>query len=82
MRESHRLLVKAWELEERAETEPDPIKALELRKQAGQLRIDSLNAREEPWRLSHTVLMICFGVIIVIGFSAMCADVIARLING
>ena len=49
MRESHRLLVKAW---------------------------------EEPWRLAHTVLMICFGVIIVIGFAAMCADVIAGLING
>lgn len=79
MRESHRLLMKAWELEERAETEPDPIKALELRKQAGQLRIDSLNARKEPWRLSHTVLMICFGVIIVLGFVAMCADVIAGL---
>ena len=79
MRESHRL--SAWELEEQAETEPDPIKALELRKQAGQLRIDSLNAREEPWRLSHTVLLICFGVIIVIGFSVMCADVIARLIK-
>ena len=82
MRESHRLLMKAWELEELAKTEPDPIKALELRKQADQLRIDSLNAREEPWRLSHTVLMICFGVIIVLGFAAMCADVIARLING
>ena len=82
MRESHRLLMKAWELEELAKTEPDPIKALELRKQADQLRIDSLNAREEPWRLSHTVLMICFGVIIILGFAAMCADVIARLING
>lgn len=80
MRESRRLLMKAWELEERAETEPDPIKALELRKQAGQLRIDSLNAREEPCGLSHTVLMICFGVIIVLGFVAMCADVIARLL--
>jgi hypothetical protein len=44
------------------------------------LRIDSLNAREEPWRLSHTVLLICFGVIIVIGFVAMCADVIAGLL--
>ena len=82
MRESHRLLMSAWELEERAETEPDPIKALELRKQADQLRIDSLNARKEPWRLSHTVLMICFGVVIILGFAAMCADVIARLING
>ena len=82
MRESHRLMVKAWELEELAETEPDPIRALELRKQADQFRIDSLNAREEPWRLSHTVLLICFGVIIVIGFAAMCADVIAGLING
>ena len=79
MRESHRLLMKAWELEELAKTEPDPIRALELRKQADQLRIDSLNAREEPWRLSHTVLMICFGVIIVLGFAAMCADVIAGL---
>ena len=79
MRESHRLLMKAWELEELAKTEPDPIKALELRKQADQLRIDSLNAREEPWRLSHTVLMICFGVIIVLGFAAMCADAIAGL---
>ena len=46
MRESHRLM-SAWELEEQAETEPDPIKALELRKQADQLRIDSLNAWEE-----------------------------------
>jgi hypothetical protein len=73
-------MVKAWELEERAETEPDPIKALELRKQADRLRIDSLNAREEPWRLSHTVLMICFGAIIVLGFAAMCADVIAGLL--
>lgn len=80
MRESRRLLISAWKLEERAETEPDPIKALELRKQAGQLRIDSLNAREEPWRLSHTVLLICFGVIIVLGFAAMCADVIAGLL--
>ena len=80
MRESHRLLMKVWELEERAETEPDPTKALELRKQADRLRIDSLNAREEPWRLSHTVLLICFGVIIVIGFVAMCADVIAGLL--
>ena len=79
MRESHRLLVRAWELEEQAETEPDPIKELELRKQADRLRIDSLNAWEEPWRLAHTVLMICFGVIIVLGFAAMCADVIARL---
>ena len=82
MRESHRLLVKAWELEELAKDDPDPIRALELRKQAERLRIDSLNAREEPWRLSHTVLLICFGVIIVIGFAAMCADVIAGLING
>lgn len=81
MRESHRLLVKAWELEELADTEPDPIKALELRKQADQLRIDSLNAREEPWRLTHTVLLICFGVIIVLGFAAMCADVIAGLVK-
>ena len=80
MRESHRLLMKAWEMEELAEAEPDPVKALELRKQADQLRIDSLNAREEPWRLSHTVLLICFGVIIVIGFVAMCADVIAGLL--
>ena len=79
MRESHRLLMKAWELEEQAKDDPDPIKALELRKQADQLRIDSLNARKEPWRLSHTVLMICFGVIIVLGFAAMCADVIAGL---
>lgn len=79
MRESHRLLMSAWGLEEQAETEPDPIKALELRKQADRLRIDSLNAREEPWRLAHTVLLICFGVIIVLGFAAMCADVIARL---
>ena len=71
MRESHRLLMKAWELEELAKDDPDPIRALELRKQ--------LNAREEPWRLSHTVLMICFGVIIVLGFAAMCADVIAGL---
>ena len=82
MRESHRLLMSAWELEELAETEPDPIKAREMLKQADQLRIDSLNAREEPWRLAHTVLMICFGVIIVLGFAAMCADVIAGLING
>ena len=82
MRESHRLLMSAWELEELAKDDPDPIRALELRKQADQLRIDSLNAREEPWRLPHTVLMICFGVIIVLGFAAMCADVIARLING
>jgi len=81
MRESHRLLMSAWELEEQAETEPDPVKALELRKQADQLRIDSLNAREEPWRLAHTVLMICFGVVIILGFAAMCADVIARLVK-
>ncbi len=81
MRESHRLLMSAWELEEQAETEPDPIKALELRKQADRLRIDSLNAWEEPWRLAHTVLMICFGVIIVLGFAAMCADVIAGLVK-
>ena len=81
MRESHRLLVKAWELEELAKGDPDPIRALELRKQADQLRIDSLNAREESWRLAHTVLMICFGVIIVIGFAVMCADVIARLVK-
>lgn len=80
MRESHRLLMKAWELEEKAGAEPDPIKALELRKQADQFRIDSLNAREDPWRLAHTVLMICFGVIIVLGFAAMCADVIAGLL--
>lgn len=81
MRESHRLLVKAWELEELAKDDPDPIRALELRKQADQLRIDSLNAREEPWRLTHTVLLICFGVIIVLGFAAMCADVIAGLVK-
>lgn len=81
MRESHRLLVKAWELEELAKDDPDPIRALELRKQADQLRVDSLNAREEPWRLSHTVLLICFGVIIVIGFAAMCADVIAGMVK-
>jgi len=81
MRESHRLLMKAWELEELAKDDPDPIRALELRKQADQLRIDSLNAREEPWRLSHTVLMVCLGVIIVIGFAAMCADVIAGLVK-
>jgi len=81
MRESHRLLMSAWELEERAEAEPDPVKALELRKQADQLRIDSLNAREEPWRRSHTVLMICFGVVIILGFAAMCADVIAGLVK-
>lgn len=80
MRESHRLLMKVWEMEERAETEPDPIKALDLRKQADQLRIDSLNAREEPWRLTHTVLLICFGVIIILGFAAMCADVIAGIL--
>lgn len=81
MRESHRLLVKAWELEELAKDDPDPIRALELRKQADQLRIDSLNAREESRRLAHTVLLICFGVIIVIGFAAMCADVIAGLVK-
>ena len=65
----------------RAETEPDPIKALELRKQADQLRIDSLNAWEEAVEAAHTVLMICFGVIIVLGFAAMCADVIAGLVK-
>ena len=81
MRESHRLLMSAWELEEQAETEPDPIKERELRKQADQLRIDSLNAWEEPWRLAHTVLMICFGVIIVLCFAAVCADVIAGLVK-
>ena len=81
MRKSHRLLVKAWELEELAKDDPDPIRALELRKQADQLRIDSLNAREESWRLTHTVLMICFGVIIILGLAAMCADVIARLVK-
>ncbi len=80
MRESHRLLMKVLELEELAETEPDPIKAIELRKEADRLRKDSLNAREEPWRLSHTVLLICFGVIIILGFAAMCADVIAGLL--
>ena len=80
MRESHRLLVKAWELEELAKDDPDPIKALDLRKQADQLRIDSLNAREEPWRLTHTVLLICFGVIIILGFAAMCADIIAGIL--
>jgi len=73
--------MSAWELEERAEAESDPVKALELRKQADQLRIDSLNAREEPWRRSHTVLMICFGVVIILGFAAMCADVIAGLVK-
>lgn len=81
MRESHRLLMKAWELEELAEAEPDPIKALELRKQADQFRIDSLNAREDPWRLAHTVLLICFGAIIVFGFAAMCSEVIMELIK-
>ena len=81
MRESHRLLMSAWELERQAETEPDPIKAIELRKQADQLRIDSLNSREESWRLTHTVLLICFGVIIILGFAAMCADVIAGLVK-
>jgi len=80
MRESHRLLTIAWEMEEQAETEPDPIKAIELRKEADRLRLDSLNAREEPWRLTHTVLLICFGVIIILGFAAMCADVIAGLL--
>ena len=80
MRESHRLLMKVWEMEEQAETEPDPIKAIELRKEADRLRLDSLNAREEPWRLAHTVLLICFGVIIVLGFAAMCADVIAGIL--
>ena len=80
MRESQRLLTKAWELEELAETEPDPIKAIELRKEADRLRKDSLNAREEPWRLAHTVLLICFGVIIILCFAAMCADVIACLL--
>ena len=80
MRESQRLLTKVWELEELAETEPDPIKALELRKEADRLRKDSLNAREEPWRLAHTVLLICFGVIIILCFAAMCADVIAGLL--
>lgn len=74
MRESHRLLMSAWELEELAETEPDPIKAIELRKEADRLR-------EEPWRLAHTVLLICFGVRIVLGFAAMCADVIAGLVK-
>lgn len=72
--------MKAWELEELADTEPDPIKALELRKEADRLRKDSLNAREEPWRITHTVLLICFGVIIVLCFAAMCADVIAGLL--
>ena len=81
MRESHRALMSAWELERQAEAEPDPVKALELRKQADQLRIDSLNAREEPWRLSHTVLLVCFGVVIILGFVAMCADVIAGLVK-
>jgi len=72
--------MKVWEMEEQAETEPDPIKAIELRKEADRLRLDSLNAREEPWRLAHTVLLICFGVIIVLGFAAMCADVIAGIL--
>ena len=80
MRESHRLLMKAWELEEKAEAEPDPIKAQRMLKQADQLRLDALNAREEPWRLTHTVLLICFGVIIILGFAAMCADVITGLL--
>ena len=81
MRESHRLLMSAWELEERAETEPDPIKAIELRKQADQLRIDSLNAREEPWKISHTIILICLGAIIIFGFAAMCSEVIMELIK-
>lgn len=72
--------MKVWELEELAETEPDPIKALELRKEADRLRRDSLNAREEPWRLVNTVLLICFGVIIILCFVATCADVIAGLL--
>ena len=80
MRESHRRLMKAWELEEKAEAEPDPIKAQRMLKQADQLRLYALNAREEPWRLTHTVLLICFGVIIILGFAAMCADVITGLL--
>ena len=72
--------MKAWELEELAETEPDPIKALELRKEADRLRKDSMNNREEPWRLAHTVLLICFGVIIILCFAAMCTDVIADIL--
>ena len=56
-------------------------RALGLRKEADRLRLDSLNAREEPWRLAHTVLLVCFGVIIILGFAAMCADVIAGLVK-
>ena len=77
MRESHGLLMSAWELERQAE--PDPFKERETLEQADRLWIVSLYAREEPWRLSHTVLMICFGVVIILGFAAMCTDVIARL---
>lgn len=80
MRESNRLLVNAWVLEEKAELETDPDKARALRKEADRLRLDSLNAREAPWRVTHTVLLILFVVIIVAGFAAMCADVIAGLL--
>ena len=81
MRESHRLLMKAWELEEKAEAEPDPIKAQRMLKQADQLWLDALNAREEPWKLTHTIILICLGAIIVFGFAAMCSEVIMELIK-
>ena len=74
MRESHRLLMKAWELEEKAKNEGDRKKRSSLLKQAKQARDESAAARGENPECARlrrvtciTVLVIFSAVILVLG---------------
>ena len=75
MRESHRLLMKAWELGRTGRDRAGPDQSAGA-SETGRTScgFDSLNARvgRSPWRLAHTVLMICFGVI---NRSRLCGNV-------
>lgn len=85
MRESHRLWMRVCDLTEQADAEIDPLAEAWLRREAESVRTKWLNTIEQekqdlPLRIAHGVLVALFGVIIVLGFAAMCADVIAGLL--
>lgn len=79
MREAHRLRMKAWSLEDLAERVTDEKRAEELRREADRLRIEAVNEQEVFWKPIHTVVLVSLGIIIVLCFAAMCADVIAGM---
>ena len=85
MRESHRLKLLVWENEDRARAATDPVVEQKYREKAEQYRCQWVDAvMKEPrkgWALRtvEALLHICFAILIILSFAAMCADVILGL---